>query len=194
MAIRFPEKSQRAKVEKGREPRSRTVISFFADPPPDPMEQERVLAATDVLEIALRDILREELGQTYTVSVDLSEPLPQRGAGYVEVAFGAAPENIDTMTDRVLQEVQRMQKEGPSADLVNRAKETARRNYETALKQNPYWLGRLQFEHLFGQDPAIMLHRTERINALTPETIQDAMRKYFPMDRSTIVTLMPAPK
>jgi hypothetical protein len=48
------------------------VISFFADPPGnDPMEQERALAATDVLEIALRDILREELGQTYTVSVDL---------------------------------------------------------------------------------------------------------------------------
>ena len=194
VGMHFPATNQRVKVEKGREPRSQTVISFFADPPVDPMEQERVSAATDVLEIALRDILREELGQTYTVSVDLSEPLPQRGAGHIEVTFGAAPENIDKMADRVLQEVQRMQQEGPSADLVNRAKETARRNYETALKQNPYWLARLQTEHLFDQDPALMLHRNARIDALTQQTVQDAFRRYFPMDRSTVVTLIPAPK
>ena len=46
---------------------SQTVISFFADPAADPVEQEHVIAATTVLETALRDILREELGQTYTV-------------------------------------------------------------------------------------------------------------------------------
>jgi zinc protease len=192
MAIHFPSANEQARVQKGREPRSETVISFFADPPMDPMEQERVGAATDVLEIALRDILREELGQTYTVSVGLSEPLPQRGAGHVAVSFGAAPENIDKMADRVLEEVQKLQKDGPSADLLNRAKETARRNYETALKQNPYWLGRLQTEHLFDQDPALMLHRKERIDAVTAESVQDAFRKYFPIERRTIVTLMPA--
>jgi len=192
LAIHFPAASTQATVEKGREPKGQTVISFFADPPIDPMEQERVSAASDVLEIALRDILREELGQTYTVSVDLSEPLPQRGAGHVAVSFGAAPENIGKMSDRVLEEVQKMQKDGPSADLLNRAKESARRNYETALKQNPYWLGRLQTEHLFDQNPALMLHRAERIDALTAQGVQDAFRKYFPIDRHTVVTLVPA--
>ena len=85
-----------------------------------------------MLQTALRDILREELGQTYTVSVGLSQPLPQRGAGRIEVSFGAAPENIEAMTDRVLEEIKRLQDEGPSADLTNRAKEGARRTYETA--------------------------------------------------------------
>ena len=46
-----------------------------------------MLAATDVLEIALRDILREDLGQTYNVSVDLAQRLPVRGAGYVAVSI-----------------------------------------------------------------------------------------------------------
>ena len=78
------------------------------------------------------------------------------------------------------------------ADLLNRAKESARRNYETALKQNPYWLGRLQTEHLFDQNPALLLHRAERIDALTAQSVQDAFRKYFPIDRHTVVTLVPA--
>src|SRR5574339_382921 len=125
------------------EPKSETVISFFADPPIEENEQGRVEAATEVLEIALRDILREELGETYTVSVNLSQPLPQRGAGKVMVSFGGAPENIDRMVERVLQEVKRLQQEGPTADLTTRARESAKRAYETSIKQNGFWLGRL---------------------------------------------------
>jgi zinc protease len=192
MGIHFPSSVVKATVEKGSEPKSQTVISFFADPPPDPQEQERVNAAADVLEISLRDILREDLGQTYTVSAGLSQALPQRGDGHIEIVFGAAPENIDSMTARVLAEVKRLQAEGPSDDLINRAKETARRGYETALKQNGYWLGRLQAEHLFNQDPSLVLHRLDRINALTRASIQDAFKTYFPSDRYTVVTLRPA--
>ena len=192
LAIRFPESVQRVQVEKGREPRSQTVVSFFADPPPDPAEQEDLAAAMTVLDIALRDILREELGQTYTVSVGISQALPQRGNGHIEVSFGAAPENLQTMTDRVLREIKRLQQDGPTADLTNRAKESSRRSYETALKQNGYWLRGLTSAHLLGSDPAEILRRNDRIDAVTPQVLQDMFKRYFPFDRSTIVTLVPA--
>jgi zinc protease len=192
LAIRFPASIEKAVVEKGQEPRSQTVISFFADPPPDPTEQERIIAATTVLQTALRDMLREELGQTYTVSVGLSQQLPQRGDGYLEVSFSAAPENITPMADRVLAEVKRLQQDGPSADLTNRAKESARRGYETALRQNPYWLRRLQTVHLLGGDPGEILTRTARIDAISPEVLRQTFRTYLPLDRYTVVTLLPA--
>ena len=192
VGIRFPQTSQRDKVELGREPRSNVVVSFFADPSPDPVEVENVTAATTVLDIALRDILREDLGQTYTVSVGLSQALPQRGGGHIRVSFGAAPENVAAMTERVFQEIRRLQQEGPSADLTNRARESAKRNYETALQQNGYWLGRLQSVHLFGRDPKEIVTRPARIDAVTPKTVQDAFRTYFPMDRYTVVTLVPS--
>ena len=94
VGIHFPQAVQKETVTAGREPRGQTVISFFADPSIDPVEQEQIIEATTVLDIALRDILREDLGQTYTVGVGLSQPLPQRGAGHIEVRFGAAPENL----------------------------------------------------------------------------------------------------
>jgi len=192
LALHFPAGTEQAKVELGREPRAQTVISFFADPSIDPMEQEQIIAATTVLDIALRDILREDLGQTYTVRVGLSQPLPQRGAGHIQVRFGAAPENLPSMTARVMQEIKRLQQEGPSPDLTNRAKETARRGYETALRQNDYWLGRLQTIKMYDRDPGEILTRNKRIDALTPQGLQDVFRKYFPADRSTVVTLVPA--
>jgi len=193
VGLRFPATNQTAKVEAGREPRGQTVISFFADPGPDPVEQEALSEATTVLQIALRDILREELGQTYSVSAGLAQQLPQRGAGRVEIRFGAAPENLDGMTKRVLQEIKRLQDEGPSADLTNRAKESATRAYETAMRQNDYWLARLETITSYNRDPHEILTRQQRIDAITPQSLQAMFKKYFPADRSTIVTLVPAP-
>ncbi len=160
VGLHFPESAQRVRVEAGREPRGQTVISFFADPPADPTEQENVSEATTVLETTLRDILREE--------------------------------NLEAMTARVLQEVRRLQDEGPTADLTNRAKESARRGYEVALRQNDYWLRRLESVHTLNRDPGEILTRTNRIDAVTRETLQEMFRKYFPADRSTVVTLVPA--
>jgi zinc protease len=96
------------------------------------------------------------------------------------------------MTKRVLQEIARLQQAGPSADLTNRAKESARRQYETALKQNDYWLGRLETIHLFDRDPHEIVTRGQRIDAITPQGLQEAFKKYFPADRSTVVTLVPS--
>jgi zinc protease len=148
-------------------------------------------AATDVLEIALRDILREELGETYGVSVGLSQALPQRGAGSIGISFGGAPDRIDGMVDRVMKEVQRLQQEGPSEDLTTRAKETARRTHEVSIKQNGYWLSRLQSAKLLDRDPALILTREQRIDAITPQNLHEMFKKYFPMDRYTVVTLTP---
>jgi zinc protease len=166
-------------------------VSFFADPPIEENEQTRVEAATEVLEIALRDILREELGETYSVSVGLSQLAPQRGGGHIEISFGASPANVDRMVTRVLEEIARLQKEGPSEDLTTRAKETARRAHETAVKQNAFWLGRLQSAKLLDRDPMLILSRLQRIDAVNPTVLHETFKKYFPMDRYTVVTLLP---
>jgi zinc protease len=96
------------------------------------------------------------------------------------------------MTARVMQEIKRLQAEGPSVDLTNRAKESARRGYETALKTNDYWLGRLQTVQMYHRDPGEILSRPKRIDAITPQVLQETFKKYFPSDRSTVVTLVPA--
>jgi len=191
VGITFPPKTERARVEKGKEPKSTTVLSFFADPPIEEHEQTRVEAATEVLEIALRDILREELGETYSVSVGLAQLTPQRGGGHIEISFSSSPDNVDKMVARVLQEVARLQKEAPSVDLTTRAKESARTTYETSVKQNGFWLGRLQSAKLLDRDPMLILSRLQRIDAVTPALLHETFKKYFPMDRYTVVTLVP---
>jgi zinc protease len=194
VSIRFPSGIEQATVAAGREPRGQVVMSFFAEPSLELAEQESVAAAATVLETVLRDILREELGQTYGVSVGLRQQWPQRGGGHMTVRFGADPANVASMAERVLAEVKRLRQEGPTTELTERARESARRSYETALRQNGYWLGQLQSAHLLGRDPGDILRRKQFIEALAPATVREMFVKYFPPDRYTVVTLVPAVK
>ena len=74
-----------------------------------------------------------------------------------------------------------MKKEGPSEDLVNRAKESARREHETGMKQNGYWISRLQAANLLGHDPvAHILGREQRIAAVTSRQSQGGVRQVLP--------------
>ena len=70
-------------------------------------------------------------------------------------------------------------------------KETEKNDLQTQLRQNGYWLNSLQAMHLLGRDPRRILQRTERAESLTQENIHAALRKYFPLERHTVVTLMP---
>jgi len=191
IGVRFPSGVVTEEVKKGKEPASQTVLSFFADPGFDEHEMHRARAASSVLNIRLREILREEMGGTYGVGVGFSNTPPIKGYGTMVVQFGSAPENVDKMVAATLKEIERLKAEGPSLDDVNKVKELERRDIETNSKQNSYWMGSMQTVHMFGWDPAGIARRLDRTEKLTPEIIKTMFQKYFPMDRYTLVTLKP---
>jgi zinc protease len=191
MRLEFPQSVVRETVTKGQEPRSQTVITFFADTQLEELETHRLQAATEVLEKRLREILREELGGTYSVGVSYSNTSPQPGYGVTSVQFGSAPENVQKLTAAVMAEIDRLRREGPSAEDVAAVKEAEKNDLQTAVRQNGYWLNSLQTMHLLGRDPKRILQRGERADSLTQENVHAALRKYFPNERHTEVTLMP---
>ena len=191
MGVRFPSAMVKEEVKKGKEPASQTVMTFFADPGFDEFEMHRLRAATSVLSIRLREILREELGGTYGVSAGFSNTPPIKGSGSVTINFGSSPDNVDKLVSATLKEIERLKAEGPSADDVSKVKELERRDLETNAKQNAYWMGSMQTVHMYGWDPAGIARRDQRTERLTPENIKAMFQKYFPMDRYTLVTLKP---
>jgi zinc protease len=191
MGIRFPAAIVREEVRKGLEPRGSTVISFHADAKLDELEMHRARAAASLLGIRLRDILREELGGTYGVSVAYQNSLPLPGYGAMTVSFGSDPASIEKLTGEVMKEVERLKAQGPSAEDVARVQELERRDLENAVKQNSYWMGSLQTVHMLGWDAVGITRREERIQKLTPQILHDTFKKYFPSDRHTVVTLRP---
>ncbi len=190
----FPAGIEKLKVEKGKEQKSDTVITFFSDTGGRLEEETIANGAASLLQIRLRDLLREDLGGTYSVSADYSNTLPSPGYGTSSISFGSSPENAEKLTAAVLKEVQRLAAEGPTAEDAAKVREQERRELETALKQNGYWLGGLQTLITTGRDPALLATSGERIDTITPDRLKAAFQKYYPMNRYTIGTLVPDPK
>jgi zinc protease len=189
--LQFPASVQRETVTKGQEPRANTVITFFSDTGLDEAQTARVRAAADIVENKLRDILREQLGGTYSVSVGYSDTSPQPGYGTTTVQFGSSPENVEKLSAAVMTEVDRLRREGPTASDLQIVKEADKNDLVTALRQNAYWLNALQSSHVLGRDPKMIPRRSERTDALTVDNVHDAIKKYLPADRYTVVTLVP---
>jgi zinc protease len=191
MRLQFPSSVRREIVTKGREPRSQTVLTFFADTGLDELEVHRAQAAASVLEARLRDILRERLGGTYSVGVGYSNTSPVPGYATISVQFGSAPENADALVGAVMAEIDRLRREGPSDSDVRAVKESEKNDLQEALRQNGYWLNSLQAMHLLGRDARRIPLRLERAESLSRGDVHAVFRRYFPPDRHTIVTLMP---
>jgi zinc protease len=59
------------------------------------------------------------------------------------------------------------------------------------VRENGFWLGRLQSARLLDRDPKLILSRLDRIESVTPAVLHETYKKYFPRDRYTLVTLVP---
>lgn len=179
-------------VRKGIEPKSRTVINFWAGATGlDEMEMYRARSAATVLRMSLREILREELGATYGVSVSYGNQQPYPGYATELISFGSSPENVDKMVAAIMKELGRLRAEGPTAAEIQKVQEMQRREMETQEKDNGYWLGSLQTVQMLGWDPLSILRRRDRIETLTGDALRDTFRKCFPDNRYTRVTLYP---
>jgi zinc protease len=191
-ALRFPEGTPERTVSLGREPLSLTTITFRSPAGLDVAERHRARAAAAILRNQLRTILREEKGQTYSPSVGWSAEDPADFAT-ITASFGSAPENADEMVKTVLAEVERLQKEGPPPGSLANEQEIQRRELEVAQRQNGWWQGIMQSARLLGADPVMIVQGARgRIDALTPQVVQEALRRHLPLDRNTRVRLQPA--
>jgi zinc protease len=149
--------------------------------------------AAALLQMRLRDLLREDLGGTYSVSAGYSNTMPSPGYGTSTISFGSSPENAGKLTDAVLAEIKRLASEGPTEEDAAKVREQEKRELETALKQNGYWLGGLQTLITLQRDPELLATRAARLETLTAARLKTALQKYYPMTRYTVGTLVPDP-
>jgi zinc protease len=189
--LKFPETVTRAEVRKGREPRSTTTLTFFADAGNSEPERQQAQMAAGILRNRLRGLLREEMSGTYGVSVSYSDVQPVKEYGTMTIAFGSSPENAGKLTEAVFDELDRLQSLGPGPEDLRKEQEIERRELEVAERQNGYWLGALRRVHVLGRDPLVIKRRRQEIDSLTAEWVQQAFRRYFPSRRYTQVILMP---
>jgi zinc protease len=175
-------------------PKAVTFLVFdgpFPSAPADYLrERQRLGALTTVLQDRLRVRLREELAGTYSPFVQ-SETLALPDEHYrVLIAFDAAPERMHQLNLALMKLLDTVRTKGVTAAEAARAATIQRRQLETQLQSNAYWMNAIVQYHRLGISlDEIPTPYPER--SVTPAELQAAAQRYLPDEVFLHATMMP---
>jgi zinc protease len=188
--IRPPDGVVEKTVRKGLEPQSQTAIVFTGPFEWSPEARLGMRALAGVLEIRLREVLREDLGGTYGVGVQGGYfRIPEVSYDF-RIGFGSDPARTDELVRTLFAEIERLKAEGPTEDEVQKVVEAERRSRETDLRENGWWMAQLAAATESGEDPVYLLD-TSLFDAVTVESIWEDARRYLNLERFVRVSLFP---
>lgn len=189
--IRPPTGVVRKTVWAGIEPKAQTQIVFSGRLVWDREQLYLLKAVADVLELRLRETLREDLGGTYGVSVSASASAEPYARFHLVIGFGTAPERLEELTRATFHTIQALQAQGPTPQEVHKVREAHSRARETDLRDNNFWLMQLTSYARSGWELESIATADERIRALAPEPIRQAARAYLDAANYVQVSLLP---
>ncbi|HVV84575.1 MAG TPA: insulinase family protein, partial [Kofleriaceae bacterium] len=191
VGVRRPKGVVEKVVHAGTEPKAAVTITFHGDDrwSRDGERDAFVLAA--VLRIRLREILREDMSGVYGVSVGGGVSRKPRQERSFTIRFGCAPANVDALKQAVFAEIARVQKEGVSDEYLEKVKETMRRGWETAQRDNDWWEEKLEDAYLFGDDPRQILDLEQSLARVTAGHVQAAARHFLDPKQYVLGVLLP---
>ena len=177
-------------VHKGLEPQSRTQIIYSGEAEYSREDANAISAMADILDIELREVLREDLGGTYGVGVGGSLSYRPDEEYSFSISFGSDPERAEELSAAVFEEIERLKAEGPDPETVDNVRETQRRTKETNLEENRYWLSQLAAFERAGRD-LNAIPSYEWIESWTAEQVRQAAIRYLRTDRYARFVLLP---
>jgi zinc protease len=191
LGIKPPRGVIEKEVRRGTEDVGRVEIVFTGPFEWNRLNRYTIQTMADVFEIRLREVLRENLGGTYSVRVDAGVQHYPRPEYRLVVGFGCDPGRVEELTDRVIEEIGALRANGPDAAGLDKVREMQRRQQEVSLRENGYWLTSLSFYDLHGEDPRQILELNRYIDAVTVSGLRDAANRYFDLANRMTFQLFP---
>jgi zinc protease len=181
----------RQEVRAGSEAKAVATLYFGGPSPYAQIEITRLLALIEVLNLKISDVLREKLTLIYSGSLhgDLQKhPYPHYR---INTQLTCAPENTEKVINALMGEIEKIKTVGPELADLNKVKQNWLTSYRNNMRDNSYWMTRLQNAVTNQLDPALLLHYESRVKGLSQSDIQQAAQRYFDMNNQVQVVLKP---
>jgi zinc protease len=174
----------------------KTMIAFVMTGPFEWTYENRYTFAAleEYLTIKLRESIREDKGGSYGVGVNASADKYPEAEYAVMINFGTSPDRVDEMIE-TMRTVLTDATENPASDEdIGKIKEIQRRERETGMKENGFWMGQLMRAISLGEPLNQFMQYEKMIDGLTAQHILDAAKKYINLERYVQVVLLPEEK
>lgn len=191
VGVDYPKGVIRKVVHRGSEPKAQTQIVFTGALEYSPEANYALGSLAALLELRLRELMREELGGTYSVAVRASAARDPRPRYRVSIGFGSAPQRVDEMVRAVFAEIDSLKATGGTSADAAKVREMQLRSRETQLRENGFWLSQIMSFDRYGWDVGQIGGLERRADTLTPELLREAARRYLDATNYVQVSLVP---
>ena len=189
--IRPPATIVDEEVKSGLDSKGHVIMTFTGEGKFSEEEENIFYVLGDVLEVQLREVLREDMGGTYSVNVS-TELQEFPFSGWVgEIHFGCDPDRAEELSARVFEEIKKLQRGTLDPAALQREKEQYRRYYEVNIEENQFWLEAIIEVLQGGGNPQPPLSPATFAEDLTAERIVGLANRVFDGDRWIRLVLLP---
>lgn len=182
------------KVYKGLEDKANVSMIYHGNYNYSDKENLQLDALKAILEIKILERLREKESGVYSPRVNVSydnEPKQQYSVG---ISFSCAAGNVDKLITAAIDEVKTLQKDGASADDLQKFKAEEVRQLELQMRENGFWLGYLQSAYTNNEDPKKVLNYTKTLSQVDNASTKIAASKYLNGNNFIKLILLPEKK
>ena len=182
-------------VEQGIAPKSEVSIVFTGPFVYDDANKLALHTVTLVLQSRLSEAIREQLGGTYSITVNSDTSRAPKPEYRVRIDWTCDPARTSSLVDRVMEEVAFVRNTLLSPEQVSRIRAILARDFDKNSLENGYLLNQIARRYSDG-DAANVGAAVEppQTSVLTGASIQSAARRYLDMANYVQVTLMPQGK
>ncbi|MCX5754792.1 MAG: insulinase family protein [Gemmatimonadetes bacterium] len=191
LGVRMPAGVVEKTVRKGVEPKASNEFVFHGSCTYRYQNRVVLNALRDLLDIRLREVLREDKSGTYGVGVSATCSHIPYDRYRVSISWGSAPERTDELIAAMWSVIDSVKAGVISDSNLVKIREMAVRGHETALKENGSWIGAMQDAAEDGRDQRDWLRRPEMTAKVTKAQLRDAARLYLKRDTLLHFTLLP---
>ena len=191
----FPAGKQVVRIKKGIEEQSVVRVLFGGVNPGIEgdiyTEQDLITSMVELIEIRLREKIREEMGASYGVGVYCNQGNYPSRRYSASIAFGCEPKRAEELVDLVLRELKALGETPAREEDLAKLREGFSRRRETALKTNEFWQGTLVANIARGDESAAYSSGEAVLAGLNPETMRRLIRRYFNTENYLAGILLP---
>lgn len=189
--IEKPKGKITSNTEMGNTPKTFVNINKHGDMIYTDEEALKFNAMVKVLNILLRESLREDKGGVYGVSVQSSATKYPSEKYAVNIGFNADPPKAQELIAAVNDVIDDFIANGTTQERLNKVKETFKREYETNLKENSFWIAKMVYADKYAWDIHNLDKYISAVDALDLKTIQETAEQYLSTENTIQVTLEP---
>jgi zinc protease len=178
-------------VYKGSEPKATVYLVYTGKYDYSPENDVKMDAMKEALEIRLLQRLREDESGVYSPGVQASTiKLPQQRYSFL-VHFGCAPQNVEKLIASTLDEIGKLEKDGPLQENVDKWRAEDKTSFEPQLKTNGFWLGYINGQLQNDQDLNQVNQYNSLVDAVKPGDVKTMAKKYLSGDNYIKLVLLP---